>query len=398
MGIKDFTTPYIKDTTKSKNATLRDLTHSSSSPIIIGFDMSVVIIKAMSVSSTIISAYHSEPKVPLTELTDNVIATIKSYFIHGMHKAVLVFDGLTHKLKKEGAHQARYQNTDDMRQELTELYTIKHFESQEEEKIAVAKVKKLRSSLSPIREDIIHDIVVKAMETFGNKVVCIGSPYESDHQLASLFHQKVIDYVVTTDTDLIFLGCSLILDFNPSTSKCWKMSLPELLSDRLPRIFKTEGVTWTRELLIHVGCFLGNDFINRVPGNGPGKVKLFVESVKDMTENEVYNYIHDEVVVATAGARNNRPQWQDPQKKKDHVRLWKQSHAMFINGPVFIVVPNDIMKSVRESVFDSEEFTIRLDSMAGDKNDWMVNGEELLVGYHPHEEIVDKLDIEVPTI
>jgi hypothetical protein len=117
-----------------------------------------------------------------------------------------------------------------------------------------------------------------------------------------------------------------------------------------------------------------------------------------MTENEVYNYIHDEVIVATAGARNNRPQWQDPQKKKDHLRLWKQSHAMFVNGPVFIVVPNDIMKSVRESVFDSEEFTIRLDSMAGDKNDWMVNGEELLVGYHPHEEIVDKLDIEVPTI
>mmetsp|Transcript_23729 Transcript_23729/g.27439 ORF Transcript_23729/g.27439 Transcript_23729/m.27439 type:complete len:116 (-) Transcript_23729:1890-2237(-) len=111
MGVKDFLTPYVKDTTKSKNAKLRDLTCSSSTPIIIGFNMSsVIIIKTMSVSQRIVSAYHSESKVQLTELTDNVISSIKSYFNHGMHKAVLVFDGLTHKLKKEGAHRARYQN------------------------------------------------------------------------------------------------------------------------------------------------------------------------------------------------------------------------------------------------------------------------------------------------
>ena len=112
----------------------------------------------------------------MTELTDNVISSIKSYFNHGMHKAVLVFDGLTHKLKKEGAHRARYQNVDNMRDELLQLYGIKQFVNEIEEKIAVAKVKKLRLGLMPIRMDIIHDIVVKALDTFGDKVVCIGSP------------------------------------------------------------------------------------------------------------------------------------------------------------------------------------------------------------------------------
>jgi hypothetical protein len=64
-----------------------------------------------------------------------------------MHKAVLVFDRLSHKLKKEGAHRACYQNVDSMRDELSQLYGIKLFANEMEEKIAVAKVKKLRTNL-----------------------------------------------------------------------------------------------------------------------------------------------------------------------------------------------------------------------------------------------------------
>ena len=52
-----------------------------------------------------ISLYHTEPKVPIPELTLKVIAQLRSYFKHGMNKGVLLFDDLTHKLKKDHAHK-----------------------------------------------------------------------------------------------------------------------------------------------------------------------------------------------------------------------------------------------------------------------------------------------------
>ena len=63
----------------------------------------------MKSNPTIISRYHCDPMVPLQELTDKVVDTIGSYFKHGMAKWVVVFDGLTNKLKKEKAHKERYQ-------------------------------------------------------------------------------------------------------------------------------------------------------------------------------------------------------------------------------------------------------------------------------------------------
>ena len=73
---------------------------------------------------------------------------------------------------------------------------------------------------------MVYEIKVKVAKAFGDKVSCVGSPYEADQQLASLYNQGVIDYVVTTDSDLICLGSTVIIDMNKHTSECWIMSSP----------------------------------------------------------------------------------------------------------------------------------------------------------------------------
>ena len=70
---------------------------------------------------------------------------------------------------------------------LQRLYGISSFATQTKENVAIARMKKLRAKLSPIRQDIIHSIKTKVEDVFGDKVVRIGSPYEADHQLASLY-------------------------------------------------------------------------------------------------------------------------------------------------------------------------------------------------------------------
>ena len=93
MGVQGMSTPYIRDNSNATNAKLNQLTQNSEHPVVIGFDISVMIISLLRQNSNMISLYHTEPKVPIPELALKVIAQLRSYFRHGMNKGVLVFDG-----------------------------------------------------------------------------------------------------------------------------------------------------------------------------------------------------------------------------------------------------------------------------------------------------------------
>ena len=406
MGVEGLSTPYIRDHKNATNAKFDEVTKNSELPVVVGFDISVMIISLMRQNSSMISLYHTEPKVPMPELAEKVAAQLRSCFKHGMGKAVLAFDGLTHKLKKDHAHKTRYKNLEASQEELRRLYGISSFATQTEDNVAIARVKKLRAELSPIRQDIIHSIKTKVEDVFGDKVVCIGSPYEADHQLASLYKQGIIDYVVTTDSDLICLGATVLIGMNLSSSACWIMTMQKMLSERLPSKFKTkEEMVWSQDLLIELACFSGNDFIGRVPGNGPKKVKNFVEAIVDLDNDQKYQYIYDSVIIASAGKKCDRSKWDDPGKKDAHLQLWKRASAMFLHGPAFIVEPKDMTVSARDSLF-SREFTTRLGSMSGSHVNWKQNIpsedggsiEHLLLGFDPFDDLIDKLDLEVPEI
>ena len=80
----------------------------------------------------------------------------------------------------------------------------------------------------------------------------------------------MIDYIVTTNSDLICLGATVLIGMNISSSACWIMTMQQMLSEHLPSKFKTkEKMVWSQELLIELARFSENDFIGRVPGNGP---------------------------------------------------------------------------------------------------------------------------------
>ena len=245
---------------------------------------------------------------------------------------------------------------------------------------------------------MIHDMIADIKNNFKDKVKIVGAPFEADHQLAALFRQGIVDYVQTTDSDLNVLGTDTIsLPMKGKQSKCWLMHNSELLKERLPTQFHTENIEWTDEILAHVGCFLGNDFLDRNPGNGPGKVSAFVKNivrgpgdnrVKD--EEELCEYILNEVLVPTHATSEIKEKW-TPALKLKHLKTWKESFEMFMNGPAFLVHSTDPQLSIREAFFQ-DKYEISVGSLRGGDGYWNLQEQSasdlqcnrtLRVGFHP---------------
>mmetsp|Transcript_5069 Transcript_5069/g.5771 ORF Transcript_5069/g.5771 Transcript_5069/m.5771 type:complete len:86 (+) Transcript_5069:55-312(+) len=85
MGVQGMSTPCIRGNSNATNAKLNQRSQNSEHPVVIGFDISVMIISLLRQNSNMISLYHTEPKVPIPELTLKVIARLRRYFKHGMN-------------------------------------------------------------------------------------------------------------------------------------------------------------------------------------------------------------------------------------------------------------------------------------------------------------------------
>mmetsp|Transcript_4415 Transcript_4415/g.4990 ORF Transcript_4415/g.4990 Transcript_4415/m.4990 type:complete len:100 (+) Transcript_4415:347-646(+) len=97
---------------------------------------------------------------------------------------------------------------------------------------------------------------------------------------------------------------------NLATSDCWIMTLDEMLSKRLPNAFKTEKlITWTQDIRIELACFLGNDYIGRVPGNGPAKASKCLDSISELEGDEIYQCIYDKVIVVSSCKEEDKLKW-----------------------------------------------------------------------------------------
>lgn len=77
MGVKDLTTPYIRESKSETNINLKDVTQTQD--IILGFDMSVIILQKMRAKPTFIESYHMNPLVPMIELEILVVQEVKKY-------------------------------------------------------------------------------------------------------------------------------------------------------------------------------------------------------------------------------------------------------------------------------------------------------------------------------
>jgi len=77
----------------------------------------------------------------------------------------------------------------------------------------------LQQSLLSLSGHIFFEIKDFLEKVYPGKVSHIGAPYEADHQLVALFHQGIIDYVYSIDSDLSVLGCDTIDDVCYSKKK-----------------------------------------------------------------------------------------------------------------------------------------------------------------------------------
>ena len=394
MGVQGLSTPYIRDKGNTTNHDVRTLA-GQNDDLIIAFDMSYFMMKAIHSTPSISSKFHCVPKLPLPELTDKVIHMIKSYFQNGMNKAILVFDGLTPPLKENYAHSKRYANNEQYRTRLSELYAKEQFATELEEKHDIAEVRKLQKALCSIRRDMVHDVITRAIRAFGDSVRCVGSCFEADHQLAALFRQGIVNYVATIDSDLICLGSNVIVNMDANSGKCWAMELSTLLTERLPSKFRTDDVEWTHEILCHVACFLGNNYIHRLHGNGPGKVKDFVKSLS-MPGNESF----DSVIREKINECSTRAELDTHQKKENHFILWKRAYSMFRDGPAFIVHSDNQEQSTIDAFFSGNfwvsigsyrDSSIEFNSLADIDEDV-----ERYFGFNPYAKFVDTIDMQIP--
>jgi len=416
MGINGLSVPVIRDKSTAKNADINKLLEQSPGKNIVGIDMSVLIVKAMLSSPNAVSLYHSEPKQPLTEVTSKVTESVRT-FISSNYKVVCVYDGITHKLKEEGAHVHRYGKNELLKRELNTLYDKAKdgFDNMESMTISIDRVNALRKKLCRTRPDIVHDIKNNLENKFKEDVVCVCAPFEADHQLASLFRQGAIDYVHTIDSDLVCLGADMMIDVNKETGSCWLMTVEKFLSERLPKNYNVgRNQKWTLDILAHVTCILGNDYLKKVPGAGKEKAISFVKNVTNedgllIDECDMYQHVIDDIVSKPTRHGNvshdDIKKWKTDEFQKQYIKRWMESAAMFLHGPVFLIVPNDNNMNVREALMQNN-YHVDLGTMSGNVlESWEVPVQSeadkkynrtLLVGFDAREVLVDTFDVHRP--
>jgi 5'-3' exonuclease len=415
MGVKDFM-PFVRDSGTATNTRLQDLIRKYPCKDWIGIDMSILLISAIKSSPNFIDLLFAIPHRPIDGLNDKICSSLSVYVNNGFTVAC-VFDGTAHQLKIDQAYVSRYGKNEELQLELEELYKQTLFSSAEEENINIAKVKAIRRTLATFnRPDLLHSLTKAIKTQFDNKAICIGAPFEADHQLAAMYNQGIIDYVFSNDSDLSVLGSDVIYN-TKVTGECWLMTNDELLMKRLPDKIKINDRTLSKDVLKHCACFLGNDFIERNCGNSPSKLKSFIEKISNAdgslkSEEAIFEYIYLTVLTPTNCSREQKASW-DEVKKKMHIKKWKESMEMFDHGPAFVVESNDASLSLRNAI-KHDSFSVTLGSMSGENVEWMLkvrNGSEvieqspkwwrtesdviynrtMLVGFDPYNDLRDAL-------
>ena len=406
MGIQNFGDLVKGGAIASTRTNLASLLASFPDKTTIGIDMSIILIKTIKASPTIIDLLFGEPAQPIDELVQKTCDHLNMYVRNGFN-VVCVFDGMTGPLKANHAHQERYAKNEEKQQRLQKRYDIKTFECTADEQKSIKEVKELRKSLATFnRSDCLHSIVEAITMKFKEKATCIGAPFESDNQMASLFLQGIVDYIATIDSDLLALGTDVLTDVKFDGS-CQLYKYNESLSESLPNQIGRKGKYWEPQLLHHCACFLGNDFIGRNPGNSISKMSNFVTGITDEDgmlkgENEIFDYILNETLVPTHCSEAVKQKWNDNDYKISHIKKWKEALDMFLFGPTLFIKPTDDTQSPREALWN-RNYSLDLTPIngntetqwkipLGERTAWDIKcGRYFLFGFDPEKELRDKL-------
>ena len=411
-----FFSPYIRDNYYATNNSLQALLNEHPEKNWIGIDMSILIVKSLKKSTVAQAQIASLPPRPADALNQSVISFLKIY-VENKFNIVCVFDGVAHKLKKEKAHQVRYSLVNAKKEELQRLYSATMFASGEKEKENIDQVKELWKDLAFFnRNDLLYSMIDAIKSTFKEKAVCIGAPFEADHQLASLSIQGVVDYVFSNDADLSMLGCNLITNVKDN-GDCWYMSNHELMNYRFPALLGDPLVPWNLGIVKQVCSFLGNDYLVRNPGNSPLRIKKFLKEIVGLDgslvgDDEICQYLLEKCFTPTDCSKEDKLLWKPEEKKMAHLKIWREAMEMFQHGPVFQIKhlndpttldTNSFISTQQPSIRDAlltGEYKIELGSMNQTEVSWKLENPTFydmycdrtyLVGFDPHNDLLEKL-------
>eukprot|EP01038_Epipyxis_sp_PR26KG_P006878 gene6878-9423_t len=107
--------------------------------------------------------------------------------------------------------------------------------------------------------------LILAIKSSRPSVQCLVAPYEADAQLAFLSHHKIIDAVVSEDSDNIPYGCSEIIFKLDKLGNCQTIRSSELFSDKIPGF---ELAHFTQEMIVMMCVAAGCDYLDSVKGVG----------------------------------------------------------------------------------------------------------------------------------
>lgn len=122
--------------------------------------------------------------------------------------------------------------------------------------------------------DITHSMALQLMQRCRAdhpSVDCIVAPYEADGQLAWLSGQRLADYVITEDSDLVLFGCSRILFKLDLAGDCVLMD-----AARLPDAMGCAPQRYTFERFRMMCILSGCDYLESLRGIGLAKACKFV--------------------------------------------------------------------------------------------------------------------------
>ena len=294
MGISNFIKLIkIVDPTLIQNINITDLQNKT-----IVFDASLFIHKSLlgirkSMGKEIENIVEGE-KISVThvKIINNRLKKIKENNI----KAIFVFDNINYFSELKN-------NTLDKRKKIKEKMKNKYNNTSDE----VLK-KKYYTSVKEITEEEYNDIV-NLIKLYGFKIIIAKE--EADSQCAYMSKNKLVDYIVSDDSDLLLFGSKNIIK-NFTVSKNKNMNI--LYLNKILKKFN-----YGLSQLIELGILLGCDYTNTVKGIGMNRAFNYItkyKNIKTLKKNNIVpkNYKYEDAL--------------DYFKKSPHLKLNKNQYKM----------------------------------------------------------------------
>lgn len=137
------------------------------------------------------------------------------------------------------------------------------------------------------------------------KVDYIVAPYEADAQMTFLSINKLVDAVITEDSDLIPFGCSrvsysvakvslfLLLVYLSNIWKCWSLKLFQIIfkmdkfgqgvefrSSKLGQNKELDFAGFSKQMVLQMCILSGCDYLQSLPGMGLKRAHALIQKLK----------------------------------------------------------------------------------------------------------------------